>query len=147
VTQLSLLTRSTNLGDIGPPTTTIPPFNDINALPSCAVACVPLYDANGGCVPPAVNDADPALYTSCFCANANVMAFSTAATGVCDTACPNDPAGLTSIQAWFQSICSVDTNAGDTTTDDGAGPTSSGSNGDSDGSSGSNNSNGGGGDW
>ncbi|KAF7549621.1 hypothetical protein G7Z17_g6274 [Cylindrodendrum hubeiense] len=37
--------------------TTIVPFTNTALLPSCAAACGPLYDANGACVPPAVDAA------------------------------------------------------------------------------------------
>ncbi|KAI9903751.1 hypothetical protein N3K66_000280 [Trichothecium roseum] len=95
------------------PVTTIPPFADTNILPSCAAACVPLYDANGACVPPAVNPGQPAAYTSCFCADSRVTAFSTASSGVCDNAC--GAPGLGSIQSWFNSMCGG--GGGGTTTD------------------------------
>ncbi|KAI5463688.1 hypothetical protein BGZ63DRAFT_197506 [Mariannaea sp. PMI_226] len=95
---------------VGLPTTTIVPFHNPTLLPSCAIGCGPLYDANGGCVPPAANvGQNPFAYTSCFCANTHVTAFSTAATGVCDTACPSD--GLTSIATWFRSMCSANAKA------------------------------------
>lgn len=90
----------------GVPTTTIVPFTNTKLLPSCATACGALYDANGGCVPPAANlNKGATAYTSCFCSNTAVTAFSSAATGVCDEACGSD--GLSSIATWFQSICSV----------------------------------------
>lgn len=87
--------------------TTIVPFNDIQKLPACAAACGPLYDANGGCVPPAVAPANADSYAACFCANSKVAPFSTGTAGVCDTACTADPKGLASIQGWFTSLCNV----------------------------------------
>lgn len=88
------------------PSTTIVPFTNTAILPSCAAACGPLYDANGGCVPPAVDAAlGTTAFTSCFCANTAVTAFSSAVTGVCDDAC--SAGGLSSIASWFRSICSV----------------------------------------
>ncbi|KAG5938968.1 hypothetical protein E4U53_007920, partial [Claviceps sorghi] len=86
---------------------TIVPFNDINQLPVCAAGCQPLWDANGGCVPPAIPKADPKLYGECFCANGKVAAFSTAASGVCDNACPGDPKAMSSIAGWFSKFCNV----------------------------------------
>ncbi|KAH7150389.1 hypothetical protein B0J13DRAFT_287876 [Dactylonectria estremocensis] len=102
------------MGDI--PSTTIVPFTNTALLPSCAVGCGALYDANGGCVPPAVaSTIGTTAYTSCFCANSAVAAFSTAVTGICDDACASD--GLSSIANWFRDICSVDAN--DNAADDG----------------------------
>ncbi|KAG5975232.1 hypothetical protein E4U58_001636 [Claviceps cyperi] len=86
---------------------TIVPFFDINQLPACAAQCQPLWDANGGCVPPAIPKADSKLYGECFCANGKVAAFSTAASGVCDNACPGDAKGMSSIAGWFSKFCSV----------------------------------------
>ncbi|KAG6002268.1 hypothetical protein E4U43_001151 [Claviceps pusilla] len=86
---------------------TIVPFNDINQLPACAAGCQPLWDANGGCVPPAIPKADPQLYGDCFCANGKVAAFSTAASGVCDNACPGDAKAMSSIAGWFTKFCNV----------------------------------------
>ncbi|KAG6039866.1 hypothetical protein E4U41_001943 [Claviceps citrina] len=86
---------------------TIVPFFDISELPACAAQCQPLWDANGGCVPPAIPQADPKLYGECFCANGKVAAFSTAASGVCDNACPGDAKGMSSIAGWFSNFCNV----------------------------------------
>lgn len=122
---------------------TIAPFNDINKLPACAAGCQPLWDANGACVPPAVAAADAKVYGQCFCANHNVAAFSTAASGVCDNACPGDAKGMSSIAGWFSSFCDV--KAGNTPKTTGA--TSAGAT-STPGSSNSGSSNsGGGGDW
>lgn len=91
------------------PSTTIVPFTNTQVLPTCATACGALYDANGGCVPPAVDATlGTTAFTSCFCANTAVTAFSSQVTGVCDDACVTD--GLSSIANWFRSICSVDSN-------------------------------------
>ncbi|RDA85680.1 hypothetical protein CP532_4625 [Ophiocordyceps camponoti-leonardi (nom. inval.)] len=87
------------------PITTIPPFADVAKLPDCAKSCGPLYDANGACVPPAAPQADPAVYTACFCGHAKVAPFSTGTAGVCDSACTGNQAGLQSIAGWFQGIC------------------------------------------
>ncbi|KAF4509203.1 hypothetical protein G6O67_005489 [Ophiocordyceps sinensis] len=89
------------------PITTIPPFNDAGKLPDCAKRCGPLYDANGACVPPAAPEAAAGSYTACFCGNAKVSPFSKGVTGVCDTACEGNQAGLQSIANWFQGICSA----------------------------------------
>ncbi|KFA63629.1 hypothetical protein S40285_03181, partial [Stachybotrys chlorohalonatus IBT 40285] len=138
------------------PTTTIPPFADSNILPSCAAFCGPLYDANGGCVPPAVAPADDSVYTACFCSNAVVAPFSTGVAGVCDGAC-TATADLSSIAGWFRDICSVQNNDDNNNGGDNNGGNQNG-NGQTTattttrGSSGSNGSNsgansGGGGDW
>lgn len=136
----------------GAPITTIPPFGDIQQLPGCATACGALYDANGGCVPPAAPTSAASVYTACFCSNAGVAPFSTGVAGVCDDACgAQGEVGMSSIAAWFQDICGVKNAPGNT--DDGGNPgTTEGSatttratgDGSSGGSSGSS---GGGGDW
>ncbi|KAH6608465.1 hypothetical protein Trco_001811 [Trichoderma cornu-damae] len=89
------------------PITTIVPFGNRAALPECAVSCGHLYDANGACVPPAVPTNSPAVYTSCFCADPRLAAFSTTTGGVCDSACTADPNGLASITQWYHSICNI----------------------------------------
>lgn len=89
--------------------TTIPPFANTQILPACAAACGPLYDANGACVPPAVDEALGATaFTACFCADPRVGAFSSGDAGVCDEACTATQ-GLNSIGKWFRSICDVTT--------------------------------------
>jgi hypothetical protein len=141
-----------------PPVTTIPPFGDIEVLPECATFCGPLFDANGGCVPPAVPTGEPAAYTACFCSNAVLAPFSTGFAGVCDGACPAGGPGLSSIAAWYQDICSAgsggnddsnnggDNGGGDNGGNNGGTSTTStiggGSSGDSSGAD-----SGGGGDW
>ncbi|KAL2161669.1 hypothetical protein VTH06DRAFT_8231 [Thermothelomyces fergusii] len=82
-------------------TTFIPPAP---TLPACVSSCGVLYDVNGACVPPAAPTAEPSVYESCFCNDPRLAAFKTGANGVCDAACQN-PADLTSIQAWFTSFC------------------------------------------
>ncbi|OTB06720.1 hypothetical protein M426DRAFT_106780 [Hypoxylon sp. CI-4A] len=84
------------------PVTTVVPFT---SLPSCAVRCGPLFDANGACVPPAAAQADATTYDQCFCSYDSLQAFSTGTAGVCDTACTDDAGGLGSIQGWFTSFC------------------------------------------
>ncbi|TWU71029.1 hypothetical protein ED733_001028 [Metarhizium rileyi] len=85
---------------------TIVPFSDTNKLPACASACGPLWDANGGCVPPAVAAADSGTYESCFCADTRVAPFLTGGgANVCPNACPGNPQGLASIGNWFTSFC------------------------------------------
>ncbi|KAI1134508.1 hypothetical protein F5Y05DRAFT_207031 [Hypoxylon sp. FL0543] len=84
------------------PVTTVVPFT---SLPSCAVRCGPLYDANGACVPPAAPQADETTYDKCFCSYSKLAPFSQGTAGVCDTACTDDAAGLGSIQGWFTSFC------------------------------------------
>ncbi|KZZ90474.1 integral membrane protein [Moelleriella libera RCEF 2490] len=124
---------------------TIVPFQDPAQIPACAVNCQPLWDANGGCVPPAIPSAEPTVYQACFCANKNVAAFSTAVSGVCDNACPGDPQGVSSIARWFSQACNVQ--AGATNTPKTATSTSAKA-ANTAGSSGSNNGgNNGGGDW
>ncbi|KAF7563281.1 hypothetical protein G7046_g845 [Stylonectria norvegica] len=99
----------------GTPATTLPPFADVAQLPACAVNCGALYDANGGCVPPAVAVAASSVYTDCFCANSNVAAFATGSTGVCDQACTT-AGGLSSIAAWYNNFCKAANVAAKTTT-------------------------------
>ena len=92
------------------PVTTIIPFAE---LPSCAAQCYPLFDANGACVPPHVPTAEPSVYDACFCGFGALQPFKTGAQGVCNTACPENQADLTSIQGWFTSLCAdVATNTG-----------------------------------
>ncbi|KAM0457388.1 hypothetical protein ACHAPV_003300 [Trichoderma viride] len=87
------------------PITTIVPFGNIQKLPACAAACGHLYDANGACVPPAVPSNNPSAYTSCFCFDSRLTAFSTTTGGVCDDACTANPSGLSSITSWYHSMC------------------------------------------
>ncbi|KAI1208062.1 uncharacterized protein F4807DRAFT_163639 [Annulohypoxylon truncatum] len=116
------------------PVTTVVPFA---SLPSCAVQCGPLYDANGACVPPAAAQADETTYDSCFCKYDSLQPFSKGTSGVCDQACTADAGGLSSIQGWFTSFCAK---AATATTSSSSSTSSSTS-----GSSSSNDS--GGGDW
>ncbi|KAI1459123.1 hypothetical protein F4805DRAFT_102464 [Annulohypoxylon moriforme] len=116
------------------PVTTVVPFA---SLPSCAVQCGPLYDANGACVPPAAAQADETTYDSCFCKYDSLQPFSKGTSGVCDNACTGNAAGLSSIQGWFTSFCAK---AATATTSSSSSTSTSTS-----GSSSSNNS--GGGDW
>ncbi|KXJ91438.1 hypothetical protein Micbo1qcDRAFT_175640 [Microdochium bolleyi] len=102
------------------PVTTIMPFG---SLPSCAAVCGPLYDANGGCVPPAAPTAQPSVYESCFCGNKALQPFSASPSGVCDAACSN-PQDLASIQGWYKSFCAGKA-AAPTGTNSGSVPTSS----------------------
>ncbi|KAK7429967.1 hypothetical protein QQZ08_003589 [Neonectria magnoliae] len=134
------------MGDVAAPSTTIVPFANTALLPSCAVDCGALYDANGGCVPPVIDAArGTAAFTACFCANTAVAALSTAVTGVCDTACSS--VGLTSIANWFRNICSVDDsddNGGNKNADESSTTTTTTA---TSGSGKSGSSGGGGGDW
>lgn len=115
------------------------PFAD---LPACALNCGPLYDANGACVPPAVPAADGSVYNACFCSQAVLQPFKTAATGVCDAAAC-DAAGFSSIQGWYTSFCN--SVAGGAATQASSSPGSSATSGSSKGSGSSNSGNGG--DW
>lgn len=115
------------------PVTTVVPFA---SLPSCAVRCGPLYDANGACVPPAAAQADETTYDSCFCKYDSLQPFSKGTSGVCDSACTDNAAGLSSIQGWFTSFCAKAATA-----------TTSSSSSTSTSTSGSSSSNSGGGDW
>ncbi|KAK4210309.1 hypothetical protein QBC37DRAFT_36086 [Rhypophila decipiens] len=81
-----------------PPQTTLFPLAQ---LPACASKCGPLYDANGGCVPPA----QPKVDNACFCDHSKLIPFKTGTTGVCDAVCTN-PADLTAIQKWYTDFCS-----------------------------------------
>ncbi|KAL7629482.1 hypothetical protein AAE478_001002 [Parahypoxylon ruwenzoriense] len=116
------------------PVTTVVPFA---SLPSCAVRCGPLYDANGACVPPAAPSSDENTYNSCFCAYDSLQPFSRGTSGVCDDACTADNAGLSGIQSWFTSFCNGRAVA-TTTSSSAAGSSTGGANAGS---------NGGGGDW
>ncbi|PON27169.1 hypothetical protein TGAM01_v204118 [Trichoderma gamsii] len=98
------------------PITTIVPFGNLQKLPACAAACIHLYDANGACVPPAVPSNNPSAYTSCFCFDPRLTAFSTTTGGVCDTACTANPSGLSSITSWYHSMCNVQKGAAPSTT-------------------------------
>ncbi|KAI0890101.1 uncharacterized protein GGS22DRAFT_8486 [Annulohypoxylon maeteangense] len=115
------------------PVTTVVPFA---SLPSCAVQCGPLYDANGACVPPAAAQADGTTYDSCFCKYDSLQPFSRGTSGVCDTACTADAGGLSSIQGWFTSFCAKAATA-----------TASSSSSTSSSTSSSSSNNSGGGDW
>lgn len=108
------------------------------SLPACAAQCGPLYDANGACVPPAAPAADEDTYDSCFCSYDTLQPFNQGASGVCDSACPADPNGLSGIQSWFTGFCNG--RQAEATSDPGSSATSSSS-------AGSGSSNGGGGDW
>ncbi|KAI1322222.1 hypothetical protein F5Y16DRAFT_51605 [Xylariaceae sp. FL0255] len=100
------------------PSTTIVPFA---SLPSCALSCGPLYDANGACVPPVNTATATASWDSCFCSYGELQPFSTGTAGVCDSACTAQAGGLGSIQAWFTSLCDGDKAV--TTTSSSASPT------------------------
>ncbi|KAI0872110.1 hypothetical protein GGS24DRAFT_468885 [Hypoxylon argillaceum] len=82
------------------PSTTIVPFA---SLPTCAVKCGPLYDANGACVPPVNPSTDESSWDSCFCDYSTLQSLKTGANDVCDGNC--DSQGLSSIQSWFTSFC------------------------------------------
>ncbi|KAK3393445.1 hypothetical protein B0H63DRAFT_17901 [Podospora didyma] len=116
--------------------TTLMPFA---ALPSCAVNCGPLYDANGACAPAGSNNGAAAIQ-SCFCANSKVSAFSAGVDGVCNAVCTAQ-ADLSSIQGWFTSFCNNKAAAAPTTT------STTSSKGLTGGSTNGNTSGGGGGTW
>ncbi|KAI0505575.1 hypothetical protein F5B22DRAFT_520643 [Xylaria bambusicola] len=84
------------------PSTTIVPFA---SLPSCAVNCGALYDANGACVPPVNTATDESSWDSCFCAYDTLQPLKSGANDVCNGACAADAQGLSSIQSWFTSLC------------------------------------------
>lgn len=140
------------MGDQAGPSTTIPPFANTQILPACAAGCGPLYDANGACVPPAVNpEVGATAFTACFCADPRVGAFSSGNGGVCDEACTATQA-LASIGNWFRSMCDVTTGGntqGSSTTNNGqsTGTTGSTASTGTGGSSSGSNSGGNGGDW
>ncbi|KAL2122960.1 hypothetical protein VTJ04DRAFT_3415 [Mycothermus thermophilus] len=77
----------------------------IDSLPSCVTSCGPLYDVNGGCVPPEkpVSE-DPRVYGKCFCDDSRLEPFKTGTAGVCDQAC-QDPNDLAQIQGWYVAYC------------------------------------------
>ncbi|KAM0509573.1 hypothetical protein D7B24_001476 [Verticillium nonalfalfae] len=136
------------MAQAAPPSTTIIPFAN---LPACALNCGVLYDANGGCVPPASGNS---VDNNCFCDFAPLQPFKQGSvSGPCDAAgCA--AADLTSIQSWYTSYCTaalgdsqptVTTPTG-TGTGTGTAASSTSTGGSSAGSSGSSSS-GGGGDW
>ncbi|KAF2970187.1 hypothetical protein GQX73_g3356 [Xylaria multiplex] len=84
------------------PSTTIVPFA---SLPSCAVDCGALYDANGACVPPVNTATDETAWDTCFCAYDTLQPLKSGANDVCNGACNADSQGLSSIQSWFTSLC------------------------------------------
>lgn len=116
------------------PSTTIVPFA---SLPSCAVDCGALYDANGACVPPVNPSTDQSSWTSCFCAFGSLQPLNSGPNDVCNGVCSSDPQGLSGIQSWFNGFC----NEAATTT--GTSPTAT----NTAGSGNSGNTNQGGGDW
>ncbi|KAI0203729.1 hypothetical protein F4808DRAFT_385521 [Astrocystis sublimbata] len=119
------------------PTTTIVPFA---SLPSCAVNCGPLYDANGACVPPVNPSTDEANWDSCFCSFGALQPLKSGPNDVCNGVCSADPQGLPGIQSWFTSLCNKGVDA--TSSSSSATSTSTAGSGDSD--SGKKNE---GGDW
>ncbi|KAI3328961.1 hypothetical protein HD806DRAFT_481215 [Xylariaceae sp. AK1471] len=84
------------------PSTTIVPFA---SLPSCAVNCGPLYDANGACVPPTNPSTDEGSWDSCFCAYSSLQPLKSGPNDVCNGVCSADAQGLPGIQSWFTSLC------------------------------------------
>ncbi|KAI1124971.1 hypothetical protein F5Y10DRAFT_248238 [Nemania abortiva] len=82
------------------PSTTIVPFQ---SLPSCAVNCGPLYDANGACVPPVNTATDESSWDTCFCDYSSLQSLKSGASDICNGNC--DSQGLSSIQSWFTSFC------------------------------------------
>ncbi|RYP57086.1 hypothetical protein DL769_009706 [Monosporascus sp. CRB-8-3] len=105
------------------PSTTIVPFA---SLPSCALECGPLYDANGACVPPAVPANDASVYNTCFCNNAALQGLGQGTSGVCENQCNEQ--GLSGIRDWFTSFCAQNAAAPTTTgTSSTSSATSSGS--------------------
>ncbi|KAG7113112.1 hypothetical protein HYQ45_016968 [Verticillium longisporum] len=89
------------MAQAAPPSTTIIPFAN---LPACALNCGVLYDANGGCVPPASGNS---VNNNCFCDFGPLQPFRQGSvSGPCDAAgCA--AADLTSIQSWFTSYCTA----------------------------------------
>ncbi|KAI1263130.1 hypothetical protein F5Y18DRAFT_142705 [Xylariaceae sp. FL1019] len=122
------------------PSTTIVPFA---SLPSCALNCGPLYDANGACVPPTNPSTDENSWDTCFCAYGSLQAFKSGASGVCDSVCTGTAAtDITSIQGWFTSLCNQAAAVTSSTTSSGAGSTGTSGSGSNSGDSSS-----GGGNW
>jgi hypothetical protein len=104
---LAALSQATGTAALTPQQTIVP----FSTLPSCAQLCGPLYNAQGACSPPTV----PATSLSCFCSYPQLQPFYTSTTGVCDSACPSDPNGLSGIQSWFLGLCSKSTSPTQTT--------------------------------
>ena len=102
---LSVLAIETTL--VSAQSTALLDFTSPNGLPLCAQQCVPLYSAQGACVPPAV----PATNTldqqrTCFCQSPFLQSLYAAPTGLCDAACP--AAGeLDQLRNWFTSSCAA----------------------------------------
>jgi hypothetical protein len=97
---------------------------DAAVLPSCALTCPQLSDAQKVCVPPAAPVTNAATYTSCFC-NSNYLAGNLKVgqtTGLCESQCT--PADLGRVQAWYNGLCAIPGAAtGETPTAPGNGPT------------------------
>ncbi|KAI1423638.1 hypothetical protein F5Y12DRAFT_716121 [Xylaria sp. FL1777] len=106
------------------PSTTIVPFG---ALPSCAVDCGALYDANGACVPPVNTATDENSWDTCFCAYGSLQPLKSGANDVCNGACAADSKGLSSIQSWFTSLCNKQVAATTTGTTTGTSSSTAGS--------------------
>ena len=78
------------------------------SLPACAADCGILYDANGGCVPPAVDTVD----NSCFCSFNRLSPWFQ---GPSEQLCPEAGCGeadYASIQSWYTSYCNSATAGG-----------------------------------
>jgi hypothetical protein len=91
---------------------------DPAVLPSCALTCPVLLDAQKACVPPAVAAGSPTTYNSCFCSS-NLLAGSLKAgnaNGLCQGGCT--PADMARVQTWFNGLC----NSATATTPTAAGP-------------------------
>lgn len=85
--------------------TTIPPFQDAQKLPPCAVGCNNLYAANAPCVPPQAPQAAASVYTACFCSQGVLAPLATGTADVCGGAC--DATGMQSVASWFRGICNI----------------------------------------
>jgi len=91
---LSVFSQATTTAAAVP--TAIVPFG---TLPTCALLCGPLFDAQGACSPP--------VDTSCFCKYPSLQPFYAGDTGVCQTSQSGVCTGsdLSTVQTWFLGLC------------------------------------------
>lgn len=101
--RIKITLSNTTMADADAPVTTLVPFN---TLPSCVSDCGPLYDANGGCVPPGVAEGSEDTYINCFCQNSAVQGlYNDPPLDICNGNCAADPTGYTSLRDWFTDFC------------------------------------------
>lgn len=105
----------------------IVPFT--SQLPACASKCGPLFDVQGACTPPVLQETS----SICFCADSRLSAFSndgtTGVEQVCSAASCTDAADLQKVKTWYQTYCNEKITTPTTTTSGGANPTGTSSGG------------------